>query len=212
MSKASTVQANRLFTLMRRRAAEGREGLPLSGYMSTLDFRDREQLEDALARLQRSGHIRIDGGGESPSITITKDRYGAHERMKEGYILPMPRVAFVSPISGARAAPGAEKRFHEEAAPAGGSRVTVSFPVSRDEHAWLLDELDRTDEPVSLMGLCRSLMMAEIDRRRADPSCKHRLSARVLRAQREDGRPLDAFVTAMIEVGLDAFQMNRRGL
>lgn len=97
-------------------------------------------------------------------------------------------------------------------APPGGSPATVSFTVPRDELAWLLNELGETNEPVSLMGLCRSLMVAEIDRRRADTSRKHRLSARVLRAQREDGRPLDAFVTAMIEVGLDAYQMNRRGL
>lgn len=46
---------------------------------------------------------------------------------------------------------------------------------------------------------------------RCDTEAKHRLSAAVQRAWREDGRPLDVFVTALIDLGLEEYLRFRRG-
>ena len=51
-----------------------------------------------------------------------------------------------------------------------------------------------------------------MDRRRTPAGPKHKLSARVLRTAREEGLDLDTFVTSLIEVGLSAREMNRRGI
>lgn len=235
MTQPTKLQCVRLFNFMLKRANAGQRGLTRKAYALNLDFHDEEQVDDALALLVRSKHIRVDKNGLRPTITILKDNYKAAQVMQNGITLEAPLSAYEE-VKSAEFNRINEKLYEQRAGTMPSPNITpgesltdiakarvqertdsparkqTAFTLSQDEYDWLLKELEETDESLSLSGLCKSLMLAEINRRRADPTPKHRISARVLRAHREDGRPLEQFITAMIETGLAAHQMNRRGI
>jgi hypothetical protein len=93
------------------------------------------------------------------------------------------------------------------------SRSTqVSFHITDADVEWIGETLDGHPDAISYSAFCRELFMAEVDRRRNEASEKHHISAMVMRAAREEGVPLGTFVTRMIEVGMAARDMNRRGI
>ncbi|BBD98031.1 hypothetical protein SAMIE_1015320 [Sphingobium amiense] len=88
----------------------------------------------------------------------------------------------------------------------------IGFRLPKEDFNWLVDEMDRSGQSTALPAFARDMLLAEMDRRRSPESRKHKISAQVLRAAREEGLDLDTFVTSLIEVGLTAREMNRRGV
>lgn len=75
--------------------------------------------------------------------------------------------------------------------------------LSPEDYAYV-DALGEAEELFT--GRMASQILAEaLEGRRCDTGRKHRLSAAVQRAWREDGRPLDVFVTALIDIGLEEY-------
>lgn len=86
----------------------------------------------------------------------------------------------------------------------------VSFRLPKEDFTWLLDEMERVGGALPVVA--RDMLLAEMDRRRSPDAAKHKISARVIRTAREEGLDLATFVTSLIEVGLTAREMNRRGI
>lgn len=118
---------------------------------------------------------------------------------------PVPKQV-VSPISAVEAALELETK-RDQTIP-----YYVSFRLPKEDFTWLLDEMDRSGQATALPGFARDMLLAEMDRRRSPDGAKHRISARVIRTAREEGLDLGTFVTNLIEVGLTAREMNRRGI
>jgi hypothetical protein len=231
VTKATATQSIRLFNAMLKRTQEGRVGLTLTTWQNTLDFADREQVLDAMNRLHHSGHIRVDIGGERPAIVILKGNY------KDSFSLEKPLVLGMAPLpvvklesTPGKALPPAltdlivlppELDYVDvvqeiaaevmPATPAPPQPVAVTFVLDADDMEYLCERLDGHREPLSLDHYAKELLEEYIRLLRAEDGPKHRLSAAVLRAARDDGRPLPDFVTALIEIGLAAYQMNREG-
>lgn len=227
MTKATATQSIRLFNAMLQRAKDGRPGLTLTTWQNSLDFADREQVLDAMNRLQHSGHIRVDIGGERPAIVILKGNY------KDSFSLDKPLVLGMAPVPVVKveSTPGKELPasladlivlppeldyvdvVHEIAAevlpPAPPQPVAITFVLDADDMEYLCERLDGHREPLTLDHYAKELLEEYIRLLRAEDGPKHRLSAAVLKAARDDGRPLPDFVTALIEIGLTAYQMNR---
>ena len=225
MTKATSIQCIRLFNAMLKRAQEVRTGLTLTTWQNTLDFADREQVLDAMNRLQHSEHIRIDIGGERPAIVILKGNY------KDSFPLAKPLVLGMAPLPAIKVESTPGKALppaltdliptqpdyvdvvKEIAAkvmpPTPQQPVAVTFVLDADEMEYLCERLDGHREPLSLDHYAKELLEEYIRLLRAEDGPKHRLSAAVLKAARDDGRPLPDFVTALIEIGLTAYQMNR---
>lgn len=88
-------------------------------------------------------------------------------------------------------------------------RIGLTVWVTDDEYAEITGLLDQHPDPIGLCSFNREIFMAELDRIRTGGMGKHRLSAAVLRAAREDGQPLDQFVTNLIDAGLIAYRAGR---
>ena len=228
MTKASSVQCIRLFNAMLDRANSGRPGLTLTTWERNLDFLDREQILDAMNRLQHSEHIRIDIGGERPAIVILKGNY------KDSFPLARPLVLGMAPLPAIKVestpgkalppaltdlipvTPDYVDTLQEIAAevaripvPITTQPAAVTFVLDADDMEYLCERLDGHREPLTLDHYAKELLEEYIRLLRAEDGPKHRLSAAVLKAARDDGRPLPDFVTALIEIGLTAYQMNR---
>ncbi|MDQ4421449.1 hypothetical protein OOT33_13560 [Sphingobium sp. DEHP117] len=228
MTKSTSVQAIRLFNAMLKRAQDGRSGLTLTTWQNTLDFADREQVVDALNRLQHSEHIRIDIGGERPAIVILKGNYKHSFPLEKPLVLGMAPV----PVFKVESTPGKELPpaitdlipvkpdyvdvvqaiAAEVMPPAPTMPVAVTFVLDADDMEYLCERLDGHRDPLSLDLYAKELLEEYIRLLRAEDGPKHRLSAAVLKAAKDDGRPLPDFVTALIEIGLTAYQMNREAV
>lgn len=235
MTKASSVQCSRLFNAMLDRANSGRPGLTLTTWERNLDFLDREQILDAMNRLQHSGHIRIDIGGERPAILILKGNYKDSFSLEKPLVLGMAPVPMVKVESTpGKALPPAltdlipAQPDYEAAAqdfvgvmreiaaevvpPIPPKPVAITFVLDPADMEFLCERLDGHREPISLDQYAKELLREYLDLLRAEDGPKHRLSVAVLRAARDDERPLPDFVTALIEIGLTAYQMNREAV
>lgn len=257
MTKASSVQCIRLFNAMLDRANSGRPGLTLTTWERNLDFLDREQILDAMNRLQHSGHIRVDIGGERPAIVILKGNYKDTYPLAKPLVLGMAPLPVVKVDMGIRLAPdplktrkpgsaslalglpaeeppptltdlipaqtdyetaaqdfvGAVREIAAEVMPpAPAMPVAVTFVLDTDDMEFLCERLDGHRKPLSLDQYAKELLREYLDLLRAEDGPKHRLSVAVLRAARDDERPLPDFVTALIEIGLTAYQMNREAV
>ncbi|EQA97298.1 hypothetical protein [Sphingobium sp. HDIP04] len=96
--------------------------------------------------------------------------------------------------------------------PARGQSNLVSFTLTDSEMDALLEALDVHPHPIRLDAFAKLLCVTELDRLASADAPRHRLSAEVMRAAREEGVPLGEFVTRMVSVGMQAREMNRRGL
>lgn len=231
MTKASSVQCIRLFNAMLDRANSGRPGLTLTTWERNLDFLDREQILDAMNRLQHSGHIRVDIGGERPAIVILKGNY------KDTYPLERLLVLGMAPLRTLKveSTPGKDlpasltdlipakpdyvdvvqeiaAEVMQPVAPPAPQPIAVTFVLDADDIEYLCERLDQHKEPISLDHYAKELFEEYVRLLRAEDGPKHRLSADVLRAAKSDGRPLPEFVTALIGIGLTAYQMNREAV
>ena len=225
MTKATATQSIRLFNAMLRRATECRPGLTITTWQNTLDFSDREQVLDAMNRLQHSGHIRVDIGGERPAIVILKGNY------KDTYPLERPLVLGMAPmpVLKVESTPGkdvkpplvdlmpvkpdyvevVEQIAAEVMPPAGTFRpVTVMFVLNDSDVAYLNGRMEARRDGIILDHCAKELFEEYLALLRAEDGPRHRLSADVLRAAKSDGRPLPEFVTALIGIGLTAYRMN----
>ena len=223
MTKASSVQCSRLFNAMLDRANSGRPGLTLTTWERNLDFFDREQILDAMNRLQHSGHIRVDIGGERPAIVILKGNY------KDTYPLERPLVLGMAPmpVLKVESTPGkdvkppladlipvkpdyvevVEQIAAEVMPPASQFRpVTVAFVLDARDIAYLHERALGRREAILLDHYAKELFEEYLALLRADDGPRHRLSIDVMRAAKDDGRSLDEFVTALIGIGLAAYQ------
>lgn len=230
MTKATSIQCIRLFNAMLKRAQEVRTGLTLTTWQNTLDFADREQVLDAMNRLQHSEHIRIDIGGERPAIVILKGNY------KDSFPLARPLVLGMAPLPAIKVESTPGKALppaltdlipvtpdyvdvvKEIAAEVAHIPVPITHPAAvtfvldADDMEYLRERLDGHREPLTLDHYAKELLEEYIRLLRAEDGPKRRLSAAVLKAARDDGRPLPDFVTALIEIGLTAYQMNREAV
>lgn len=229
MTKATATQSIRLFNAMLQRAKDGRPGLTLTTWQNSLDFADREQVLDAMNRLQHSGHIRVDIGGERPAIVILKGSYRGSYPLERPLVLgmaPMP-VLKVESTPGKDVKPSladlipvkpdyvevVEQIAAEVMPPASQFRpVTVAFVLDARDIAYLHERALGRREAILLDHYAKELFEEYLDLLRAEDGPKHRLSVAVLRAARDDDRPLPDFVTALIEIGLTAYQMNREAV
>jgi hypothetical protein len=227
MTKSTSMQAIRLFNAMLDRANSGRPGLTLTTWERNLDFLDREQILDAMNRLQHSGHIRVDIGGERPAIVILKGNY------KDTYPLERLLVLGMAPLRTLKveSTPGKDlpasltdlipakpdyvdvvqeiaAEVMQPVAPPAPQPIAVTFVLDADDIEYLCERLDQHKEPISLDHYAKELFEEYVRLLRAEDGPKHRLSADVLRAAKSDGRPLPEFVTALIGIGLTAYQMN----
>lgn len=87
----------------------------------------------------------------------------------------------------------------------------VSFRLLKEDYDFLHEQMESSGQAVSFVNYARDMLLAELDRRRGPDAAKHKISARVIRTAREEGLELSAFVTSLIEVGLQAREMNRKG-
>lgn len=223
MTKATSIQCIRLFNAMLDRANSGRPGLTLTTWERNLDFLDREQILDAMNRLQHSGHIRVDIGGERPAIVILKGNY------KDTYPLERPLVLGMAPmpVLKVESTPGkdvkpplvdlmpvkpdyvevVEQIAAEVMPPAGTFRpVTVMFVLNDSDVAYLNGRMEARRDGIILDHCAKELFEEYLALLRAEDGPRHRLSVDVMRAARADGRSLDEFVTALIGIGLAAYQ------
>ena len=233
MTKASSVQCSRLFNAMLDRANSGRPGLTLTTWERNLDFLDREQILDAMNRLQHSGHIRVDIGGERPAIVILKGNY------KDTYPLERPLVLGMAPmpVLKVESTPGKDVKppladlipvkpdyadltpikpdyvevvvqvAAEVMPPAGQFRpVSVAFVLDARDVAYLHERALGRREAILLDHYAKELFEEYLNLLRAEDGPRHRLSIDVMRAAKADGRSLDEFVTALIGIGLAAYQ------
>ncbi|MCC4258031.1 hypothetical protein [Sphingobium lactosutens] len=239
MTKSHGHQQIALFNGLLKRAQKGEPGLSKGAMVLAYDFENEEQLNHALDALSSSQRIAIDIDGRFPSIRIFKNKYHSALPLKRPLYLSSgqarqraePQIAVapaaapghaalsprpLAPIPAPAPAPAssgrvqtAPQRDSHEGVPA---PRQVAFRIADNDLAWILSELDTTDQPISFSALCKQIFQAEVDRRRTPAGPKHKLSARVLRTAREEGLDLDTFVTSLIEVGLAAREMNRRGI
>lgn len=229
---ALNYNAIRLFKIMLARAKEGRPGLTVSAYCNALDIDDRDIVIDSLDRLEKAEMIRMDIRGERPALIILRGHHRSPKPLDRPLILRMAPFAVVS-TPGVEPAPieytdmvqelaaseppielppcvmegPALARFPIPHAKRDGQQVT--FRVDHDDYEWLQEMLDMEADPLSMSGFVRRIFMTELDRIRTDGMGKHRLSAAVLRTAREDGQPLDQFVTNLIDSGLMAYRAGR---
>lgn len=101
-------------------------------------------------------------------------------------------------------------RMREPAPPPIPNSITIR--LAKQDYEYLVEDMEQSGLSISLAGYCAQLVMAEIDRRAGPEGAKHKISATVIRAAREEGRDLGEFVTSMIAVGMAAREMNRKGL
>lgn len=87
----------------------------------------------------------------------------------------------------------------------------VGFRLLKEDYNFLHEQMEGSGQAISLVNYARDMLLAELDRRRGPDAAKHKISARVIRTAREEGLELSAFVTSLIEVGLQAREMNRKG-
>jgi hypothetical protein len=87
----------------------------------------------------------------------------------------------------------------------------VGFRLLKEDYNFLHEQMESSGQAVSFVNYARDMLLAELDRRRGPDAAKHKISARVIRTAREEGLELSAFVTSLIEVGLQAREMNRKG-
>ena len=87
----------------------------------------------------------------------------------------------------------------------------ISFTLTDIEWAALGEACDRHEHPILLPAFAKHLCLTELDRLLSADAPKHRLSAEIFVAAREDGRPVLDFVSDMILVGMKAREMNRKG-
>ena len=237
MTKSHGHQQIALFNGLLKRAQKGEPGLSKGAMVLAYDFENEEQLNHALDALSCSQRIAIDIDGRFPSIRIFKNKYHSAVPLKRPLYLSSgqtrqrtePQIADAPAAAPDRVALAPRPPAPSSApAPASSSRVQavpqrdghegvpeprqVAFRIADNDLAWILSELDTTDQPISFSALCKQIFQAEVDRRRTPAGPKHKLSARVLRTAREEGLDLDTFVTSLIEVGLSAREMNRRGI
>ena len=237
MTKSHGHQQIALFNGLLKRAQKGEPGLSKGAMVLAYDFENEEQLNHALDALSCSQRIAIDIDGRFPSIRIFKNKYHsalplrrplylssgqARQRAEpeiavapaavpdRGALSPRPPAlgSAPTPASSSRVQTAPQRDSREEAP----APRQVAFRIADNDLAWILSELDTTDQPISFSALCKQIFQAEVDRRRTPAGPKHKLSARVLRTAREEGLDLDTFVTSLIEVGLSAREMNRRGI
>lgn len=237
MTKSHGHQQIALFNGLLKRAQKGEPGLSKGAMVLAYDFENEEQLNHALDALSSSQRIAIDIDGRFPSIRIFKNKYhsavplkrplylssGQTRQRTEPQIADAPaaapdRVALAPRSPAPSSAPAPTSSSRVQAVPQRDSHEgvpaprQVAFRIADNDLAWILSELDTTDQPISFSALCKQIFQAEVDRRRTPAGRKHKLSARVLRTAREEGLDLDTFVTSLIEVGLAAREMNRRGV
>lgn len=237
MTKSHGHQQIALFNGLLKRAQKGEPGLSKGAMVLAYDFENEEQLNHALVALSSSQRIAIDIDGRFPSFRIFKNKYHSAVPLKRPLYLSSgqtrqrtePQIAVAPAAAPDHVALAPRPPAPSPApAPASSSRVQavpqrdghegvpaprqVAFRIADDDLAWILSELETTDQPISFSALCKQIFQAEVDRRRTPTGPKHKLSARVLRTAREEGLDLDTFVTSLIEVGLSAREMNRRGI
>ena len=238
MTKSHGHQQISLFNGLLKRAQKGQPGLSKGAMVLAYDFDDEAQLDHALAALCGSEHISIDIDGRFPSIRLFKNKYHCAIPLKRPLFLssglPRPRTE-AAPAPAAPPAPVATLPAPEAAAhpavplpvpvastveaslrmeDAAGPPVArqVAFRVADGDLDWLMAELETTPDSLSFSGLCKQLFQAELDRRRTADGPKHKVSASVIRAARDEGRDLGEFVTSLIAIGMHAREMNRKGL
>lgn len=219
-----------LYTGLVERARKGLPGLSVGAMELAYGFDSKEQVQHALDALVQSGHIQIDIGGRFPSMRLLKDRYKAlHNRGRPLFL------SSGAPANGSKPAPHstqepaapslsavaascaleAQRPAPAPTAAAAGNHVnceTITFRLPRPDYEWLVDEMEQSGLAIALPAFCIQLLRAEMDRRRTEDAPKHKLTADVLRAAREEGREIGEFVTSMIMVGMQAREMNRRGV
>lgn len=224
MSKSHGHQQIALFNGLLKRAQKGEAGLSKGAMALAYDFDSSEQLDHALAALVASQHIAIDIDGRFPSIRIFKSKYHCAVPLKRPIFLSSgqsrPRVETPAPPAQVTPTPAVAPAPVEAAPPVVLPTTAqiptaprqIAFRIADDDLSWILDELATTDQAISFSALCKQMFQAELDRRRSPAAPRHKISARVLRTAREEGLDLDTFVTSLIEVGLTAREMNRKGL
>ena len=119
---------------------------------------------------------------------------------------PAPPAPIVEPVSPVEAC------LHLEDAKGPPPARQVAFRIADHDLTWIMQHLDSTNDSITFQGFCRQLFQAELDRRQSPEGSKHKLTADVIRAAREEGRDLGEFVTSIIAVGMKAREMNRRGI
>lgn len=232
MTKSHGHQQIALFNGLLKRAQKGEPGLSKGAMVLVYDFENEEQLNHALAALSSSQRIAIDIDGRFPSIRIFKNKYhsalplrrplylssGQTRQRTDPQIAVAPATAPRPPAPSSAPAPASALSNGVPAGPRHDRHEgvptprQVAFRIADNDLAWILSELEMTDQPISFSALCKQIFQAEVDRRRTPAGPKHKLSARVLRTAREEGLDLETFVTSLIEVGLSAREMNRRGI
>lgn len=96
------------------------------------------------------------------------------------------------------------RRFESRIVP-GGKQINIKVP---DEvHAALVREAEKHD--VFIGTVARAFFLEAWEAAQCDTRGRHRLSASVQRAWRDDGRSLDVFVTALIDIGLEEYRRFR---
>lgn len=236
MSKSHRHQQSALLEKLVTRARSKDAGLSKPAMVLAYGFDDEAQLNHALEALVECGAIQIDIDGRWPSFRILKTRMRSLHTLGRPIFLsagadrktqaapkdwretagsavaaeatapvktPSVRIAPSSPV---------EARLDAETKRDQAIPHYVGFRLPKDDYAWLLDEMDRSGQSVALPAFARDMFMAEIDRRRSPDAAKHKISARVIRTAREEGLDLATFVTSLIEVGLTAREMNRKGI
>lgn len=230
--------AIRLFKIMHRRAQDGLRGLTVAAYCNALDVDDRSIILDSLNRLEKAGVIRVDVGGERPGIMILKGHHKAGKPLDQPLCLPrdhepnpgaepkpkpsgragkdepvssVARNAYIDRLEDldrkakAVVASSLPDAFDDSNVADG----VITFAVTREEMDEITELLDHEPEPITLPRFAKRIFMSQLDHIRAEGMAKHRLTAAVLRAAREDGRSLEEFVTGLIDAGFMAYQAGR---
>lgn len=133
------------------------------------------------------------------STDAERPQMGAEEAPKrEGRTPQAPSTALTT---------GLEARRRTFMASEGSRTRRMAIYLTPGDYAVIDGEAERLQVPT---GRLASDAIADFaDALRCATGGKHRLSAAVQRAWREDGRTLDAFVTALIEIGLDEYSRVR---
>lgn len=215
MTPASSHQLIRLFNMMLKRANAGKPGLTLKAYETSLDFDDREQVADAIARLAKSGHIRVDIGGERPGIMVMKDNWKATKPMQRGLVLPMAPFPVETPIQSAAKVEAEPVPYTDIITEMSTDKTALHHDPVKDTSLlslkpstavweYLFDELERTDRCVSAVSLCEAILDAHV---RQQIESKVRIPARIITAAGRHGLPVLTYMVTLAEIGLTSLNV-----
>jgi hypothetical protein len=98
----------------------------------------------------------------------------------------------ISPLKGRHLKPVEERR-----------ECQIKVRLTRTQYAGLVNDAHRVRVPIAQHAA--DLIMEAFTASQCDTGRRHRISAAVQRAWREDGRPLDVFVTDLIDLGLESY-------